>query len=257
MAKTDEFWYEDQVLKSYVEEDIAVIKMKCHVFDAITDLAESGKFISFFNIAERNPNIKALLLINEGGCYNENEYDKFLKGLMEDEKNDNSPEGSRTFFESIDRTRQINILNRVITQMVEFKKIVVMGLTQNVVTPFFGAGLAADFRFASEDMSYSLAHLKYGIHPGGALPFFLPRYVGHNKATEILFTREEITAREAKELGLVTKVLPTEDFERNCLQEIHQLCKLDHRVIHTTKLLLNYSRREIHEYFDIESALIH
>jgi enoyl-CoA hydratase/carnithine racemase len=257
MAKTDEFWYEDQVLKTYVEEDIAVIKVKCNVFDAITNLTESGKFISFFTMAERRPDIKALLVMNDGGCLNEEEYDKFLHRLIEKEKAVDSSEEAKPVFESIDRTRQINVLNRVITQLVEFKKISVMGHVQNVVTPFFGAGLAADFRFASDDMSYSLSHLKYGVHPGGALPFFLPRYVGHNKATEILLKGDKITAQEAKELGLINEIFPKEEFESRCLKEIHSLCKPDQRVIHTTKLLLNYSMHELHDYFDVESALIH
>jgi 2-(1,2-epoxy-1,2-dihydrophenyl)acetyl-CoA isomerase len=145
----------------------------------------------------------------------------------------------------------------VITQLVEFKKISVMGHMQNVVTPFFGAGLAADFRFASDDMSYSLSHLKYGVHPGGALPFFLPQYVGRNKATEILLRGDKISAQEAKEMGLITEIFPAVDFEKRCLEEIHELCKLDQRVIYTTKLLLNYTRHQLQDYFDVESALLH
>jgi 2-(1,2-epoxy-1,2-dihydrophenyl)acetyl-CoA isomerase len=253
MPKTDEFWYEDAVLKTYVEDDIAVIKVKCNVFDAITDLTESGKFISFFTMAERRPDIKALLLMNEGGCLNEEEYDKFLKGLAEGEQG----EDGKPFFESIDRTRQINVLNRVITQLSEFKKISVMAQQGNIVTPFFGCGLAADFRFAAEDVSYSLSHLKYGIHPSGALPFFLPRYLGFGKALEILFKGDTIPVQQAKEIGLVTEIFPVDNFERRCLQEIHKLCHLSQRVILNTKLLLHYSRQELHDYFDTESALLH
>jgi len=257
MAKTDDFWYEDQILKTYVEEDIAVIKVKCNVFNAITDLSESGKLISFFTIAERNSDIKALLILNEGGCLNEEQYENFLMQLSEKEKSKHTDENDKPVFEGIDRTRQINVLNRVITQLVEFKKISVMAHQQNVVTPFFGSGLAADFRFATEDMSYSLTHLKHGIHPSGALPFFLPKYVGIGRATDILFNRRTIDAREAKELGLVNEIFPVEGFEKRCLQEIHKLCKLDQRVIHTTKLLLHYTREDLHEYFDTESSLIH
>ncbi len=252
MPKVDEFGYEDEVMKSYIEEDIAVIKTKCHVFDAITDLAESGKFMSLFHIAERAPEIKAILLLNEGGCLNEEEYDNFQKRLHDDEKNE-----QKSTYEKVDRTRQINILNRVITLIAEFKKISVFGLEQNVVTPFFGASLAADFRFANEEMSFSLAHLKYGVHPGGALPFFLPQYVGHGKAAEILLKGEKIEAKKALELGLITEIFPNQDFEQRCLTEIHKICQLNKRVINTTKLLLNYSRQDLRRYFDTEAALIH
>lgn len=252
MPKIDEFQYEDEVLKTYVEEDIAIINVKCNVFNAITDLAESGKFISLFHIAERAKEIKAILLLNEGGCYNEEEYENFLSRLQEDEG-----DHRKSTYEKVDRTRQINILNRVITQISDFKKISVFGLRENVVTPFFGSSLAADFRFANEDMSFSLAHLRFGVHPGGALPFFLPHYVGHGKAVEILLKGEKIEAKQALELGLITEIFPTEGFEKRCLAEIHKLCQLNTRVINTTKLLLNFSRSDLRRYFDVESALIH
>lgn len=260
MPKTDEFWYEDGVIKTYVEEDIAVIKVKCNVFSTITDLTESGKFISFFTLAERRPDIKALMVMNEGGCLNEEEYDRFLKKLAAGEsadKEEEEGEDGQIFFESIDRARQINVLNRVITQLAEFKKISVMAQQGNIVTPFFGSGLAADFRLAAEDVTYSLSHLKYGLHPSGALPFFLPRYLGFGKAMEILFKGETIPVNEAKDMGLVTEVFPKENFERRCLMEVQNLCKFSQRVILNTKMLLHYSRQELHDYFDTESALLH
>ena len=132
-----------------------------------------------------------------------------------------------------------------------------MCLQGNIVTPFFGSSLSMDFRYASEDMSFSLAHLKYGLHPSGALPFFLSRYLNHSKAIEILFKCEKLTAKEALDLGLISAILPTEDFENHCLKEVEKICHLDTRVIHATKLLANFSRVELRNYFDIESALLH
>lgn len=257
MPKTDEFWYEDTALKTYAEDTVAVLKIKCNVFDTITDLAESGKFISFFHKAERHHQIKALLIINEGGCFNEEEYDRFLQKVMAESKEPGVSEEETPVFEKAFRTRQINILNRIILQLVDFKKVSVVALQQHVVTPFFGASLASDFRFATEDMVFSLSHLKYGIHPGGALPFFLPHFVNHSKATEILFKGEPITAQHAKELGLISEIFPNTDFEARCIQEIQKICELDTRVIHTTKLLLNLSRGNIRHYLDTESALLH
>jgi 2-(1,2-epoxy-1,2-dihydrophenyl)acetyl-CoA isomerase len=99
--------------------------------------------------------------------------------------------------------------------------------------------------------------LKYGLHPSGALPFFLPRYLGYSKAKEILFKCEKITAQEAFDLGLINMIFPVVDFENHCLNEIEKICHLDTRVIHATKLLGSFSRVELRNYFDIESALLH
>jgi enoyl-CoA hydratase/carnithine racemase len=257
MSIRDEFNVKTDEFQSYLKEDIAVIKIKCHVFDALTDLAESGKMISLIQLAERIPDVKALLLLNEPGCMDEEEYDKFLHRILDRGIDPYAPEETQGIIQRVDRIREINILNRTISHLVEFKKISVMGLQGNIVTPFFGASLSTDFRYASEDMSFSLAHLKYGLHPSGALPFFLPRYINHSKAIELLFTCEKISGQEALELGLVNRILPSADFENHCLQEIDKLCHLDTRVIHATKLLANFSRVELRNYFDIESALLH
>jgi enoyl-CoA hydratase/carnithine racemase len=253
----DEFKFESNELHSYLNEDIAVIKIRCKVFETITDLAESGILLSLIQTAERIPDIKALLVFNEPGCMDEQEYDKFLHRILHRGVDPYAPEEERGTIQRVDRVREINILNRTISHLLEFKKIAIMGLQGNIVTPFFGASLAVDFRYVSDDMTFSPAHLKYGLHPAGALPFFLPHYLGHGKTIELLFRCEGVTAQEALELGLVTKVLPAEDFENHCLEEIEKLCHLDTRVIHATKLLANFSRTALRNYFDIESALLH
>ncbi len=257
MSIRDEFNFESKEMKSYLKEDIAIIKIKCNVFDTLTDLAESGKLLSLIQLAERIPDVKALLVLNEPGCMDEEEYDRFLKRILDRGIDPYAPEDQRGIVQKIDRAREINILNRTITHLVDFKKISVMGLQGNIVTPFFGASLAVDFRYAAEDMSFSLSHLKYGLHPGGALPFFLQHYLSHSKTIEILFKSERITAGEALDLGLVSAVLPAQDFENHCIKELENICYLDTRVIHATKLLANFSRIELRHYFDVESALLH
>ncbi|MCP5104915.1 MAG: enoyl-CoA hydratase/isomerase family protein [bacterium] len=257
MSLRDEFKFETNEMKAYLKEDIAVVRIKCNVFDAITDLAESGKMLSLIQLAERIPDVKAFLLINEPGCMDEESYDKFLEGILDRGIDPYAPEETRGVVQKIDRVREINILNRTITHLVDFKKISVIALQGNIVTPFFGASLAADFRFAAEGMSFSLAHLKYGLHPSGALPFFLQRYLSHSKTIEILFRGEPITAEQALELQLVNLILPAENFENHCIAEIEKICHLDTRVIHATKLLANFSRLELRHYFEVESALLH
>jgi enoyl-CoA hydratase/carnithine racemase len=257
MSMRDDFNFKSNEVHSYLKEDIAVIKIKSNVFDTLTDLAESGKMISLIQLAERIPDVKALLVTNEPGCMDEEKYDQFLHRILKRGIDPYAPEETRGIVQKIDRVREINILNRAINHLVEFKKISIMGLQGNIVTPFFGTSLALDFRYAAEDMSFSLAHLKYGLHPSGALPFFLPRYVSHSKAIEILFKCEKLNAQEALDLGLVNCILPAADFENHCLEEIEKICHLDTRIIHATKLLANFSRTELRNYFDIESALLH
>jgi 2-(1,2-epoxy-1,2-dihydrophenyl)acetyl-CoA isomerase len=253
MSQVNGFAFEDKSLKAYFADGIAVVRIQADSFAALTDLAESGRFLALFHDAEVNSQIRALLLLSRTGVFADNEYEKFI---CHEEAALGKP-GQSTHLKT-QVIRHINTLNRVVTQIADFKKIFAFGLQQAVVTPFFGASLAADFRFASRDMFFSPAHCRHGLHPTGALPYFLPRYVGQGKAAEILFKGEPLDAAVALELGLITEVLPADDFERRCVQALQPWCELPGEVILTSKLLLNQANRQgLKSYFDTEAALLH
>ncbi|MED3960279.1 enoyl-CoA hydratase-related protein [Priestia aryabhattai] len=74
----------------------------------------------------------------------------------------------------------------------------------------FGGGmelaLACDFRIASTEALMGLTETSLAIIPGAGGTQRLPRLVGEAKAMELILTAQRLTASEAKECGLVTKV---------------------------------------------------
>jgi enoyl-CoA hydratase/carnithine racemase len=70
--------------------------------------------------------------------------------------------------------------------------------------------LACDIRLASEKAGFGLPQLAEGKIPAGGGTQRLPRLIGRGKAMEMIFTAEIISAAEALEIGLVSKVLPPE-----------------------------------------------
>ena len=71
--------------------------------------------------------------------------------------------------------------------------------------------LVADLVVAAEHATFGLPEAKLGLLPGGGGTQRLPRLVGRNKAKELLMTADFITAAEAKELGIVNRVVPAEE----------------------------------------------
>ena len=75
-----------------------------------------------------------------------------------------------------------------------------------------GAGLemalCCDLRIASERAKLGLPEIKLGLFPGGGGTQRLPRLIGKAKAKELIFLGEPISATEAKELGIVNRVVP-------------------------------------------------
>lgn len=72
--------------------------------------------------------------------------------------------------------------------------------------------LYCDFRFASEKARFSVIFSKRGLVAEYGLAWMLPRLIGLGNAVELMFTSRMVDAREALSLGLVSRVLPEENF---------------------------------------------
>ncbi|MFO1444932.1 enoyl-CoA hydratase/isomerase family protein [Bacillus sp. Bva_UNVM-123] len=79
-----------------------------------------------------------------------------------------------------------------------------------------GAGLslalACDFRLLSDKASFIQAFIHVGLVPDAGNLYYLPRLIGQAKALELAILGEKISAQEAKEIGLATKVIPQEQW---------------------------------------------
>jgi enoyl-CoA hydratase len=77
-----------------------------------------------------------------------------------------------------------------------------------------GAGLelalSCDIRLASDKARFGLPQVARGLIPMDGGTQRLPRIVGRGKAMELLFTAEIISAGEALEIGLISRVVPPE-----------------------------------------------
>ncbi len=79
--------------------------------------------------------------------------------------------------------------------------------------PAFGGGtelsLACDLRIMIEEASLRLTEVKLGIIPGAGGTQRLPRLIGKSRAKELILTARPVPAKEAAEIGLVHRVIPS------------------------------------------------
>jgi enoyl-CoA hydratase len=68
--------------------------------------------------------------------------------------------------------------------------------------------LQCDISICSDNAIFALPEVTHGFFPGGGACQRLPRLVGYQMAKELIFTGRRWDAKEAKELGLINKVVP-------------------------------------------------
>ena len=109
----------------------------------------------------------------------------------------------------------------------------------------FGGGcelaLSCDFRLASEDATIGLTETHLGLMPGAGGTQRLARIVGLQKAKEMVFLVQKLTAAEALEAGLVNRVYRKADFEREVADFATRLAKQPPLSLKFAKQALNLS----------------
>jgi enoyl-CoA hydratase/carnithine racemase len=71
--------------------------------------------------------------------------------------------------------------------------------------------LMCDVRFAADTAKFSTAFARRGLAAEYGMSWVLPRYVGVENAMDLLLSARTFAAPEAKQLGLVSRVLPADE----------------------------------------------
>lgn len=103
--------------------------------------------------------------------------------------------------------------NPLITSIVGCDKPVIAAL--NGVAAGIGASLAlaCDIRVASASASLAFFFSKVGLAGDGGVSYFLPRLTSPGLAADLMLLGGRLSATEAREAGLVSRVLPDAEFQ--------------------------------------------
>jgi enoyl-CoA hydratase/carnithine racemase len=113
--------------------------------------------------------------------------------------------------------------------------------------PAIGAGLdlatMCDIRIASESATFAESFVKVGIVPGDGGAWLLPRAVGMSKACEMAFTGDALSANEALQCGLVSRVVTTDRLLDTAREIARRISVNPGGVLRMTKRLLREGER--------------
>jgi len=114
-----------------------------------------------------------------------------------------------------------------------------------------GAGMslacACDMMLAAETAGFTLAYTRLGLTPDGGATYTLPRLVGIKRTLELALTNRRLSAEEALNWGIVTRLVPEKDLIREATELARRLATGPTKAFGTTKRLVQSSLTESFE----------
>lgn len=98
-------------------------------------------------------------------------------------------------------------LHEAVSRFVHMKKPVIAAVNGVAAGAGMSLALFSDLIVSCESAKFTLAYTNVGLTPDGSASYFLPRIVGAKRALELTLTNRVLTAHEAMEWGIVSKVV--------------------------------------------------
>jgi enoyl-CoA hydratase/carnithine racemase len=211
-----------------VEKRNGIAKIILNRPQAMNALTEEllGELVSALENAEKDDGVGVVILTGAGRAFSAG---RDLPGVIEGRE---FPGGSR--YRALE----------------DLSKPVIAAVNGFCFTGSFELAMCADIIVASEDAVFGDTHARFGIIPGGGQTQRLPRLVGRNKAKELLFTCQTISAAEAERIGIVNRVVPSDKLDAAAVEIAEKILKNVPEAVTTIKRLINKGMN-----MDMESGL--
>lgn len=115
--------------------------------------------------------------------------------------------------DALETYTHIGKLNELILAMRDLEKPIIAAVHGFAAGAGFNLALACDLILAAEGSKFIMSFSNVGLISDGGGSYFLPRQIGLNRAKELLFNAEPLTAQEAHRLGIVNHIYQLEEFE--------------------------------------------
>jgi enoyl-CoA hydratase/carnithine racemase len=100
----------------------------------------------------------------------------------------------------------------------EVRKPVIAAMNGHAVGLGLTLALQCDLRIAADEGKYGVLQVRRGVMPDAYSHWTLPRIVGMERAASLLLTGRKITGREAEQMGLVLRSVPSAEVLPNAME---------------------------------------
>jgi methylglutaconyl-CoA hydratase len=145
-----------------------------------------------FHDAEKNPEVKVIILTGQGNTFCAGADLEYLKQLQHN-----------SYEENLKDSRQLMELYKTIYQL---SKIVIAQVNGHAIAGGCGLVTVCDFSFSITDANYGYTETRIGFIPAIVMSF-LVRKIGEARAKELLLTGNVIHSQQALSYGLINQIV--------------------------------------------------
>ena len=222
---------------------VAVLRLKPGALSMLTNLDSRADYYAVATLIEDSDDLLGLVVLNTSDYPGDTEYRAFIAGITA--VDEDSLKGRR-----LRLSIKENSLAMASLQAASFRKPLVAGFQGTITAAFLGLSLGFDFRLATPDTVFEFPMASLGFPLGGAICLYLPRYVGQQRAAEILLSGAPIAAGRAAADGFVNEVVPENRLEERCCAMVARVAALPAHAIAATRALLHPDPADLRRHLD-------
>lgn len=234
----------DEFFTTKTIKNVAVLEFQKFPLKRIVYIPEKEKIFTYLRLLEKDENIKILLVLNSPHKMVKENYINFIKFLIEDD------------WDLIKISCLYNAINQSILKIINFNKIIIHVDDGVILPPFLNISLACDYRIVGDKTVYRNPNIELDLPPKGGGVYFLSKIMGHSKTFEFLMSGKDMTAKEAKDLGLINEIVSSENLRQEALNIAQEFAKKPVHFLSGIKKLLNWDFNEIKAYLEYENDIL-
>ncbi len=155
----------------------------------------------------------------------------------------------RSFFTQGERLPQYikevtTYLHAAISRLTRMDSPVIASVHGFAVGAGMSLALACDMVIAAETARFKVGYTRVGLTPDGSMSYFLPRLVGLRRALELTLTNRVLSAQEALNWGLITRVVPEGELLSETVAMATQLAAGHRKALGAAKRLMHQGLNE-------------
>lgn len=223
--------------------EVAILTFKDKPLLHVSNLEAKSALFDYLDCVSAHDNIKVLLIKSAAIKMTSAEYINYYAKI-------------NTGHERIAVERLYTTIDQFVLKLADLNKLVVHAESGNAILLFMNVSLACDYRIVADNTIYQNPNIEMDIVPKGGGVFYLSKMLGTHTASRVLYSKEDITAVQAQQMGIVDKIVPLQKLEEMALTTAQKYAQLPSGYASGIKKLLNFNLRELGHYLQFEDNLL-